>query len=414
MRQTTENPDGSGARPVSAASTTGPWPSPTATRAASAAVSASTGGGKPTGRPVAVEMSPPWTTSSTTRVMQVGPDPHAAGDRGHEVVVAPSVERRGGVVDPGAEGGRGVVAQRGAGGPAALDDGGRIDRRGARDQDVVALGGRQVLCVGRALQVGRYRDQRAARVADQRAQVPLPQPGPVPGIWPDALDEVGDDRRGVQEGGAREGHRGILTCCPDGRQMAGHGAPRSRLRRGRACAPWCRGCASPRGLPSGPASGGRPGSRAPRAAGFLGNRSRQHERADETVPLRDSNRLLDGKPTRTAGAPQAPQAPQAPRRPRRRGAEAAQQHAPNSDQRTGGPPYPRATSVAARDLQPPRAAWRAQILIPRADPQTTVPGAAGLSSGRGLEAGPQRPAWSRGRCRRRDPRSRTRHRSRAG
>ena len=61
-----------------------------------------------------------------------------------------------------------------------------------------------------------------------------------------------------------------------------------------------------------------------------------------------------------------------PRRPRRPGAEAAQQHAPNSDQRTGGPPpraYPRATSVAARDLQPPRAAWRAQILTPRADPQ---------------------------------------------
>ena len=173
-----------------------------------------------------------------------------------------------------------------------------------------------------------------------------------------------------------------------------------------------------------------------------------------------------------------------PRRPRRRGAEAAQQHAPNSDQRTGGPPppgisardfgrrarlataprgmaradphsarrsakraqmrsprirnaprrrrapsradphrllsptdtahpratpgaarnfgrraqlrAPRATSGAARDLrappprtpaprdlQPPRAAWRAQILTPRADPQN-----AGRSAS---PAHPQRP-----------------------
>ncbi len=44
---------------------------------------------------------------------------------------------------------------------------------------------------------------------------------------------------------------------------------------------------------------------------------------------------------------------------------------------------PRATSAAARDLQPPRAAWRAQILTPRADPQT-----AGRSAS---PAHPQRP-----------------------
>lgn len=66
--QTTENPAGSAARPVSAARSAGPWPSSTATRAASVAASASTAGAKATGSPVAAPMSAPCTTSSNVRV----------------------------------------------------------------------------------------------------------------------------------------------------------------------------------------------------------------------------------------------------------------------------------------------------------------------------------------------------------
>jgi CRP-like cAMP-binding protein len=65
---TTENPGGRVARPVSAASTAGPVPSSTATRAARAADSASTDGGNTTGIPVAAAMSPPCTASSNVRV----------------------------------------------------------------------------------------------------------------------------------------------------------------------------------------------------------------------------------------------------------------------------------------------------------------------------------------------------------
>ena len=66
--QTTENPGGSAARPVRAASSSGPRPSSTATRAASTAVSASTAGANTTGSPVAAEMSAPCTASSNVRV----------------------------------------------------------------------------------------------------------------------------------------------------------------------------------------------------------------------------------------------------------------------------------------------------------------------------------------------------------
>jgi CRP-like cAMP-binding protein len=66
--QTTENPDGNDARPVSAASSAGPRPSSTATRAASAAASASTAGSNATSSPVTAAMSPPCTTSSNVRV----------------------------------------------------------------------------------------------------------------------------------------------------------------------------------------------------------------------------------------------------------------------------------------------------------------------------------------------------------
>jgi len=65
---TTENPAGSPARPVSAASTTGPWPRTTAVRAASATDSASTDSGNATAIPVAAEMSAPCTASSNVRV----------------------------------------------------------------------------------------------------------------------------------------------------------------------------------------------------------------------------------------------------------------------------------------------------------------------------------------------------------
>lgn len=65
---TTENPGGRPERPVSAASTTGPWPRTTATRAARAADSASTDAGNTTGIPVAAAMSAPCTASSNVRV----------------------------------------------------------------------------------------------------------------------------------------------------------------------------------------------------------------------------------------------------------------------------------------------------------------------------------------------------------
>jgi CRP/FNR family transcriptional regulator, cyclic AMP receptor protein len=66
--QTTENPAGSGVRPVNAASSTGPRPSATATRAASVAASASTAAANATGNPVAAAMSAPCTASSKVRV----------------------------------------------------------------------------------------------------------------------------------------------------------------------------------------------------------------------------------------------------------------------------------------------------------------------------------------------------------
>src|SRR5690349_4987037 len=65
---TTENPAGSPARPVSAASTTGPWPRTTAVRASSATDSASTDSGNATAIPVAAEISAPCTASSNVRV----------------------------------------------------------------------------------------------------------------------------------------------------------------------------------------------------------------------------------------------------------------------------------------------------------------------------------------------------------
>jgi CRP/FNR family transcriptional regulator, cyclic AMP receptor protein len=66
--QTTENPSGNDARPVIAASSAGPRPSSTATRAASEEASASAAGPNATSNPVAVPMSPPCTTSSKVRV----------------------------------------------------------------------------------------------------------------------------------------------------------------------------------------------------------------------------------------------------------------------------------------------------------------------------------------------------------
>ena len=66
--QTTENADGNGARPVRAASSAGPRPSSTATRAASVAASASTAGANATSIPVAAATSAPCTTSSKVRV----------------------------------------------------------------------------------------------------------------------------------------------------------------------------------------------------------------------------------------------------------------------------------------------------------------------------------------------------------
>jgi CRP-like cAMP-binding protein len=66
--QTTENPSGNDARPVIAASSAGPRPSSTATRAASEEASASAAEPNATSSPVAMPMSPPCTTSSKVRV----------------------------------------------------------------------------------------------------------------------------------------------------------------------------------------------------------------------------------------------------------------------------------------------------------------------------------------------------------